>query len=133
MLKNKLFKMAYSRTMSVRPPRPVQLNKNNLDSCSYREIKKDLLDLLDRKNENHLFVDKSTVNPLPILVSESQVKEYANIQEALSVAIKTIVSNYFIDDRIKLQYDLDEKVKGILEMYKNKAYSKIGSYRLRLI
>jgi len=110
---------------------PVQLNKNNMDSCSYREIKKDLLDLLDIKNENHLFVDKITVNPLPILVSESQVKEYANIQEALSVAIKTIVSNYFTDDRIKLQYDLDEKVKGILEMYKNKAYSKIGSYRLR--
>lgn len=67
--------------------------------------------------------------PLPILLTQRQLDEMEKIQEALCLAIKCIVSNYHQDERIQSIYKFSNQIKSILDLYKEKSYFNIGSYR----
>jgi len=112
-----------------RAPKPIHAYNLFKFSLQYQHIKNEFCHLVEKKSSKYFFMDKKSLNPLPIVISKSQINEYENIQEALSSAIQVIVLNYFRDVRIQSALKLDTKVKAILELYRDKSFYQIGSYR----
>ena len=133
MQQSHLKKSTYTKCLKFRPPEPVHSYVQlDIDPSRFATIRNELHHKLKTKAENYFFTGENTINPLPILVSESKINEYKNIQEALASALQAIITNYFNDKRIRSAFDLDQEVKNILEMYRTKPYETIGSYRLNI-
>ena len=113
---------------SDRLPKPIHAF-NLLKSEQYQSIKNEFCNLIEKKAPKYFFMDKKSINPLPLLISRTGLNQYKNIQEALSSAIQATVLNYFKDERIQLALKLDSRVKAILELYRDKSNYQIGSYR----
>ena len=96
----------------------------------YQKIHSEIVNAIDLKTKSYFdYVPKRLINPLPILVSESQLKEFKDIQEALFYSIQAIVSNFFNDQRISDVFNFPEKVMKVLELYRDKTYDRVGSFR----
>ena len=111
-----------------RPPEPIHAY-NLLQTLQYKTVKKEFCKRLEENSPKYFYMNKQSLNPLPMIISKSQINEYKNIQEALSCAIQVIVLNYFKDAKIQSALNLDEDVRTILELYRDKSFYKIGSYR----
>lgn len=112
------------------PPAPVHSSHLlKTSQAEYQEVKNELVAKLEQKAESYMFTGKSSINPLPVLMSKSHIAQYKSIQEALSFAIQTMVTNYFYDERIQKAFRLCPQVKNILEMHREKPYESIGSFR----
>ena len=113
-----------------RPAIPVQPHFDLIAKADYHKIYSDLIKLIESKTPIYFdFVPSKLINPLPILVSKSQLEEYNKIQEALYYSIQTIVSNYFNDKRIQEVFNFSKNVQQILEFYRNKSFDEVGSFR----
>ena len=112
------------------PPAPVHsshlLEVNQKD---FQELRNELVTKAEQKAELYMYPGKSSINPLPVLMSKSQIAQYKSIQEALSFAIEGMVENYYKDERISEAFRFSSQVKEILELYRNIPYEAIGSYR----
>ena len=131
----KLNKQIGLRLLSdFRPPKLAHASAlMNIQSDQYQAIQNKLCAIIEQKaGPSYFFMDKKSINPLPMLISTSQISEYKRIQEALSCAIQCVVLNYFKDKRIQSALSLNNRVKNILELYKNKQFYQIGSYRYNI-
>ena len=122
---------SFLKTTNIcRPLKPVHalrlLKANNIQ---YQSIKNEFCEILEKKAPMYFFMDKKSLNPFPMLISKSQINKYKQIHEALCYAIQTIVLNYFKDKRIEKALNLNNQAKNILELYRNKSFYQIGSYR----
>ena len=114
-----------------RPVKPIHASKLiNIENIQYELVKNEMCAIIEKNvGKKYFFMDKKALNPIPMLISTLQINEYKQIQEALSCVIQAIVLNYFSDTRIQLAFCLKDKVKNILELYRNQLFYQIGSYR----
>jgi hypothetical protein len=111
-----------------RPPEPIHAY-NLLNTLQYKTVKNDFCKKLEENSPKYFYMNKKSLNPIPMIISKSQLNEYKNIQEALSSAIQVVVLNFYKDIKIQSALNLDENVKTILELYRDRSFYKIGSYR----
>lgn len=94
------------------------------------ESKHELVEFLETKYTNLFnFVDKLQVYPYSFVIRESEMNCYYEIHNALQSIIKCVVQNYHIDKRIQDIYQFPEKIKRILDLYKDIPYLNTGALR----
>ncbi|RNA30614.1 hypothetical protein BpHYR1_051195 [Brachionus plicatilis] len=71
------------------------------------------------------------INFLEKKCKKSELKCYQEIHIALESIIKCVVQNYHFDSRIRDVYQFPDKIKRILDQYKDISYMNIGAYRLK--
>lgn len=111
------------------PPGPVQVLQQTTPGVDFNLAKAELISHLGKRSDLYCFMGTHAINPLPVLVSESHIKQLANLQESLQFAVQAIVNNFFKDERISRAIELKKKEQSILELYRDKPYDNIGFYR----
>ena len=74
-------------------------------------------------------ISKEFISPLPILVTHFEYEELERIQKAICSSIKHVVSSFHQDQQIQSIFNFSDKVRAILDLYKNMPYERIGTYR----
>ncbi|CAM1345031.1 magnesium transporter [Tenacibaculum amylolyticum] len=76
--------------------------------------------------------DVTIFNNTPLMISLNQDEVYSKLIKLLYTTLEKIVSNYFLDERIRQIYQLDTKLEEILKLA-NVASYEVGMYRPDII
>ena len=108
---------------------PTQIGQN-LNQTALSLLDEALKKSINANSVNYFkVVKKSQINTLPILIGRDEMKALKRIQESIYFGIKNVVENYHQDTRIQSRFQFSNQVKAILDLYKNKSYAHIDTYR----
>lgn len=108
------------------------MKPTHLNLSSDFKFMKESVDKFLKINKSSLYSEiagKNGTNPYPFIISQRELSEQRKIQEAVYFTMKSIVTNYNFDSRIRETYDFSDQVKEIIKLCDDKPYDYVGSYR----
>lgn len=101
-----------------------------IEKFDFELAKRELSSELEKKSKIFFKIfEHDSFHPLPFALNQWQLNEFQKLQESIYLALKSIVSNYNNDIRIKDVYRFSPKINQILQLYQHKPYLSVGSYR----
>lgn len=93
-------------------------------------LNREFLSNLQLKEKIFEIYGAKSLYPFPFALTNEQLVEMQHLQEALHAALKCVVNAYSHDSFVRSQYDFDDlKINRLLDLYQNKPYEHVGSYR----